>query len=138
MEQSLQLNRVTQLPKKGEKVIVLQLTDIQLHSNARPTQSVGGAIRRSIENNKPGRVFSSFETEKSDESQLALKMKMPFVMNDPALKQAIHDYQRQGYRVMLQIPKAGLPIMLGKDAQEFMRSTKGKRIIRKINKDKEY
>jgi hypothetical protein len=68
MEQSLQLNRVTQLPKKGEKVIVLELTDIQLHTNARPTQSVGGAIRRSIENNKPGRIFSSLE--KKQESVL--------------------------------------------------------------------
>jgi len=139
MEQSLQLNRVTQLPKKGEKVIVLELTDIQLHSNARPTQSVGGAIRRSIENNKPGRIFSSLEKkQESVTDQNSIEFSMPFVMNDPVLKQTIHDYQKQGYRVMIQISKSGLPIHLGKDAVDFMNSTRGKRILRKIEKDKDY
>lgn len=137
MEQSLQLNRVTQLPKKGEKVIILELTDIQLHSNARPTQSVGGAIRRSIENNKPGRIFSSLEKkQESSTDQNSIEFTMPFTMNDPVLKQTIHDYQQQGYRVLIQMPKSGLPIHLGKDAVEFMNSTRGKRILRKIKKDK--
>ncbi|HRY62403.1 MAG TPA: hypothetical protein P5056_01375 [Candidatus Paceibacterota bacterium] len=135
----MQLNRVTQLPKKGEKVIVLELTDIQLHSNARPTQSVGGAIRRSIENNKPGRIFSSLEKkQESVTDQNSIEFSMPFVMNDPVLKQTIHDYQKQGYRVMIQISKSGLPIHLGKDAVDFMNSTRGKRILRKIEKDKDY
>jgi hypothetical protein len=139
MEQRLQLNRVTQLPKKGEKVIVLKLTDIQLHSNARPTQSVGGAVRRSIENNKPGRIFSSLvKKQESVTNQNSIEFSMPFEMNDPVLKQTIHDYQKQGYRVMIQMPKSGLPIHLGKDAVDFMNSTRGKRILRKIKKDKEY
>ncbi len=139
MEQSLQLNRVTKLPKKGEKVIVLELTDIQLHSNARPTQSVGGAIRRSIENNKPGRIFSSLEKkQESVADQNSIEFSIPFVMNDPVLKQTIHEYQQQGYRVMIQMPKSGLPIHLGKDAVNFMNSARGKRILRKIKKDKEY
>ena len=139
MEQSLQLNRVTQLPKKGEKVIILELTDIQLHSNARPTQSVGGAIRRSIEKNKPGRIFSSFEKKQDlSNDQNSIAFKVPFVMNDPVLKQVISDYQKQGYRVMIQMPKTGLPIHLGKDAVDFVNSTKGKRILRKIKKDKDY
>lgn len=139
MEQSLQLNRVTQLPKKGEKVIVLELTDIQFHSNARPTQSVGGAIRRSIENNKPGRIFSSLEKNpESSTDQNSIAFSIPFAMNDPVLKQTIHDYQKQGYRVMIKMPKSGLPIHLGKDVVDFMNSTRGKRILRKIEKDKEY
>jgi hypothetical protein len=58
-------------------------------------------------------------------------------MNDPVLKQTIHDYQKQGYRVMIQMPKSGLPIHLGKDAVDFMNSTRGKRILRKIKKDKD-
>jgi hypothetical protein len=72
MEQSLQLNRVTQLPKKGEKVIVLELTDIQLHSNARPTQSVGGAIRRSIE--KTISLVVSFLLLRRSKNQLLIKI----------------------------------------------------------------
>jgi hypothetical protein len=61
---------------------------------------------------------------------------MPFAMNDPVLKQTIHDYQQQGYRVLIQMPKSGLPIHLGKEAVEFMNSTRGKRILRRIKKDK--
>lgn len=139
MEQSLQLNRITQLPKKGEKVIILELTDIQLHSNARPTQSVGGAIRRSIENSKPGRIFSSLEKKQElSNDNSSIEFSMPIAMNDPVLKQTIHDYQQQGYRVLIQAPKAGLPIHLGKDAVEFVNSTRGKRILRKMKRDKEY
>ena len=135
MEQILQLNKVTQLPKKGEKVIVLELTDIQLHTNARPTQSVGGVIQRSIEHNKPGRIFSSLEKrQESVADQNSIEFSMPFVMNDPVLKQTIHEYQKQGYRVMIQMPKSGLPIHLSKDAVDFMSSTRGKRILRKIKK----
>jgi hypothetical protein len=139
MEQKLQLNTVKKLPRKGEKVIILELTDIQLHSNARPTQSVGGAIRRSIENNKPGRIFSPIEKkEKLGTDQNSIKITMPFVMDDPVLTKAIYDYQQQGYRVMIRVPETGLPVYLGKDAENFMNSTKGKRILRKIKKDKGY
>lgn len=133
MEQILQLNKVTKPIKKGEKIIVLELTEIQLHTNARPTQSVGGAIQRSIEHNKPGRIFSSLE--KPQESSTSIKVKFPFEMNDPVLKQTIHDYQTQGYRVMLKVPKSGLPMYLGKDGVDFMNSTRAKRILRKIKKD---
>ncbi len=133
MEQILQLNKVTQLPKKGEKVIVLEITDIQLHTNARPTQSVGGVIQRSIEHNKPGRIFSSLE--KPQESSASIKVKFPFEMKDPVLKQTIHGYQTRGYRVMLKVPKSGLPMYLGKDGVDFMNSTRAKRILRKLKKD---
>lgn len=137
MEQRLQFNKVAQPFKKGEKIIILEITDIQLHSNARPTQSVGGAIRRSIENNKPGRIFSSLQTEQeSSANQNSIELTMSFAMNDPVLKQAIHDYQQQGYRVIIRMPHSGLPIRLGKDAVEFMNSTRGKRIWRKMEKDK--
>lgn len=133
MEQRLQLNKVTQPLKEGEKIVVLELTDIQLHTNARPTQSVGGAIQRSVEQNKPGRIFSSLE--KPQESSTSIKVKFPFEMNDPVLKQTIRDYQMQGYRVMLKVPESGLPVFLGKDSIDFMNSTRAKRILRRINKD---
>lgn len=133
MEQILQLNKVTRLPQKGDKVIVLEITDIQLHTNARPTQSVGGVIQRSMEQNKPGRIFSSLE--KPQESSASIKVKFPFEMNDPVLKQTIHDYQKQGYRVMFKVPESGLPVFLGKDSINFMNSTRAKRILRRINKE---
>lgn len=139
MEQQLQLNRVTEPPKKGERIIILQLTDIQLHSNARLTQSVGGAIRRSIENNKPGRIFSPLEKPTpSDVAKRSMTINLPFLTEDPVLKQTIHDYQQQGYRVMIRMPKVGLPVRLGEDSIQFMKSTKSRRILRRMKKDKDY
>ncbi|TXH01631.1 MAG: hypothetical protein E6P95_01460 [Candidatus Moraniibacteriota bacterium] len=137
MEQRLQLNKVTQLPKKGEKLIVLELTDVQLHTNVRPTKSIGGVVERSIDYKKPGRINSPLK--KPSESDIATKsipITLPFLMEDPSLKQAIHKYQQQGYRVMLKMPKEGLPIYLGKDAVDFMKSTTSRRLLRKIKRDK--
>lgn len=139
MEQKLQFNQVTQLPKKDEKVIILELTDIQLHSNARLTQSVGGAVERSIDHNKSGRIYSPLKKPSgSDIDQKSIPITLPFLMEDPTLKQAIYKYQQQGYRVMIKMPKEGLPIRLGKDAVDFMKSTTSRRLLRKINREKNH
>lgn len=136
MEQKLQLNKVTELPKKGEKVIVLELTDIQLHSNVRPTKSVGAVIERSIKHSEPGRIYSPLEKPKnSDISQNSIPFTLPFSMEDPTLKQTIQKYQQQGYRVLMKIPKEGLPVRLGKDAVDFMRSTTARRILRRVKRE---
>jgi len=138
MEQVLQLNRVKEMPKKGEKVIILELTDIQLHSNVLPTESIGNAVQRSIKNKKPGRIFSTLnKIRESGTDQNSIVFEVALAVNDPKLKQVVQDYQQQGYRVLIQKPKAGLPIYLGKDAEEFINSTRGRRILRKIRKDKE-
>lgn len=134
MEQILQLNRVTKPIKKGEKVIVLELTDIQLHMNARPTPSVGAVVQRSIEHNKEGRIFSPLQAPKSeDDDSNSIRVELPFGVNDPKLQEAVRHYQQLGYRVMLGVPKH-MPIKLGRDAEEFMKSKNGKRLIRGLEK----
>lgn len=137
MEQMLQLNRVTKPIKKGEKVIVLELTDIQLHMNARLTPSVGAVVQRSIEHNKQGRIFSSLPTPKpeSDDSN-SIHIELPFGASDPKLAEAVRHYQQLGYRVMLGVPKH-MPIKLGRDATEFMNSKNGQRLIRGLKKESE-
>ncbi len=134
MEQILQLNRVTKPIKKGEKVIVLVLTDIQLHMNARPTPSVGAVVQRSIEHNKPGRIFSPLQMPKlggSDENEIHVQL--PFGANDPKLQETVRHYKQLGYRVMLKVPPH-MPIKLGNDATQFMNSKNGKRLIRGMKK----
>lgn len=135
MEQILQLNRVTKPIKKSEKVIVLELTDIQLHMNARLTPSVGAVVQRSIEHNKEGRIFSPLQAPKpgSGDSN-SIHVELPFGVNDPKLQEAVRHYKKLGYRVMLQVPDH-MPIRLGKDAQEFMKSKNGKRLIRGLEKN---
>lgn len=135
MEQVLQLNRVTKPIQKGEKVIVLELTDIQLHMNARLTPSVGAVVQRSIEHNKEGRIFSSLPSPRSEDSDSnSIRVELPFGANDPKLAEAVRHYQQLGYRVMLGVPKH-MPIKLGRDAVEFMNSKNGKRLIRGLEKN---
>jgi len=136
MKQELQLTEVTKPIKKGEKIIILELTDIQLHSNARISKSTGDVIDRSIKNNKPGRIFSPLKNQTSSTDN-KMTFEIPFNMQDPSLHKMIADYQKQGYRVMIKKPTSGLPILLGKDAQEFMESKNGKRILRGIAKRKD-
>lgn len=134
MEQILQLNRVTKPIKKGEKVIVLELTDIQLHMNARPTPSVGAVVQRSIEHSKEGRIFSPLQAPKSEDGDSnSIHVELPFGVNDPKLQEAVCHYQQLGYRVMLGVPKH-MPIKLGRDVEEFMKSKNGKRLIRGLEK----
>ena len=134
MEQVLQLHRVTEPIKKGEKVIILELTDIQLHTNARSTQSVGGVVQRSIEQNKPGRIFSPLEAPNpASDAEQSIKVQLPFGVNDPKLQETICHYKHLGYRVMMRVPNH-MPIKLGKDAVEFMNSKNGKRVIRGLEK----
>lgn len=132
MEQMLQLNRVTKPIKQGEKIIILELTDIQLHMKSRPTKSIGGAVQRSIEHNQPGRVFSPLKMASGTKSN-ELTVQLPFAANDPKLQEAVRQYQQQGYRVMLKVPH-NLPIKLGKDATEFLGSKNGKRLLRGMEK----
>lgn len=134
MEQMLQLHRVTKPIKQGEKVLFLQLTDVQLHTNARPTTSVGGVVQRSIEHDKPGRVFSPLQlpqpTENGDNT---FSVSLPFVENDPKLKEVVGHYIGLGYRVMLVVPH-NLPVKLGNDAVQFLNSKNGKRLLRGMEK----
>lgn len=134
MEQILQLKPVSKPIKKGEKLIIIELTDIQLHMNARPTPSVGAVVQRSIEHSKEGRIFSPLQTPKSEDGDSnSIRVELPFGVNDPKLQEAVRYYQKLGYRVMLRVPEH-MPIKLGKDAQEFMNSKNGKRVIRGLKK----
>jgi hypothetical protein len=138
MEQKLQLNQVIKPFKKGEKIMILELTDFQLHMNGKPPKSVGKLIERSIDNKKPGRIFGPLNrlSKKSEQDKNTMKFQLPIDIDDSSLKEAVRKYQKQGYRVMIQKPKDSIPVKLGKDVEEFMNSKNGKRIIRGLAKNK--
>jgi len=136
MEERLELNEVTEL-KQGEKLLILDLTTIQLHTNARIAKSMGGVIERSVESKEEGRIFSPIDIKKGDVlNDSTLRVSLPFNIDDPSLKETVKKYQKQGYRVMIRKPKGGLPVCLGNDAKEFIDSKNGKRIIRGLAKKK--
>lgn len=130
MEPRIQLKRVTSIPH-GEKCLVLELTDIQLHTNARATQSAGKAIQRSVETNRPGRIFSPMivEDQSEDAQTRSFSTQLP---HDQATLAFVKGYNERGIRVFIQFPKRGLPVFAGKDTEEFVDSVKGQRILRRI------
>lgn len=133
MEPRLHLKQVTTIPQ-GEKCLVLELTDIQLHTNARATQSAGKAIQRSVETNRPGRIFSPIAVKsQSENAQMrSFSAQLPY---DQAMLDFVKGYNERGIRVFIQLPKRGLPVFAGKDTKEFVDSVKGHRILRRIREN---
>jgi hypothetical protein len=56
-------------------------------------------------------------------------------LNDPALRETIKNYNKQGRRVFIKMPEGALPIFAGKDTVEFTKSVKGKRAARRLMKN---
>jgi hypothetical protein len=139
MQQALQFTPYTR--KEGDKVKILQLTDLTLHtSNKRHTTSPGKKVERSFAKNAPERLYGSLETQKntnSDSSRMEIRSNIiEYIMQDPSILEYIKNEEAQGYTIVIEVPKEGLPIYLGKDAQEFIKSKKGKRILRRLDKNK--
>ncbi len=134
MEYQLKLNPVSAL-KKGVKYKIIRLTDIALHTAPKtPTPLVGKKIQKSFEENKPDRIYSHFEGNAVlDDRTLVISL----IKNDPDLMRMIKEEESKGYKVLIGLPKEGIPVFLGKDTVEFMNSKNGKRILRGIAKKKE-
>jgi hypothetical protein len=112
------------------------LTDIQLHTNARLTPSASKTIKRSIESNQPGRIFSPLKrTVEVIENNTVISIQELF--NPDQLKSLVQEYQKQGKRVFIAKPKNGIPAALGRDAVEFMNSVKGRRSLRRLEKEQQ-
>lgn len=130
MEQKIELK--TFIPTPGVKAVVLQITDIMLHSTAvPPTQDPGKKVKVSFERNIPGRVYSSISKEINPLGNFMDQLKQ-----DPVFMKTVQDYQNQGYKVLLQMPKEGVPVILGKDTTEFLQGKNGQRFLRGVVKKK--
>lgn len=112
--------------------IIIELTDIQLHTNARVTQSVGKTIERSIESKQPGRIFFSNEKHVRVLENNTVTFSAP-IFDPNQMYSMIDNYRKQGKRVFIRKPKE-MPIFAGKDTIEFMDSVKGKRVLRRLEK----
>jgi hypothetical protein len=119
--------------KAGFKYKIIQLTDFALHTNAmRSTQFPARKVKDSFETNESGRIYSSIE-KKHDTPKFPI---VDMLRNDPEFVQYIQDEEKDGYKILLAVPKAGIPVVLGKDTVDFMNSVKGKRILRRLYKNK--
>ncbi|MFW0862071.1 MAG: hypothetical protein ACKKL6_00585 [Candidatus Komeilibacteria bacterium] len=125
MEYELRIKKPKKGPNKND--IVLSITDIKLHTAYKRQSSTSKTIKKYIDNKEPGRIYRNIEELGKNESFLEL------IKNDPDLKSMIAEYEKQGKRVFIQVPKE-IPIYPSEDTKQFISSKKGKRIVRGIAK----
>lgn len=132
----LELNPISK-PKSG-KYTILQITDIKLHGNKRPTENQGKKIVKAIEKSQPVRTFHKLESvEQKDENSLTTKSDiLGFLFNDPYFSNYVKKEQAKGVTVILGLPEDGIPMFLADDAKEYMAGIKGNRQHRRIQKEK--
>lgn len=120
-------------PKDGQKYQIIHITDIMLHTAMKRSTSAGKKIKEAMETGKPGRVYSPVTPTDINNEQKTFAIQI--LQTDPEFVQMVHDYEAKGYKVLLSFPKEGIPIFAGEDTKEFMESTKGKRVIRRLAKE---
>jgi hypothetical protein len=119
----------------GMKYKVIHLTDIKLHTAPkRPTPSLGKKVRKSFQNNAPGRVYDNLP--KSLEIQNDSSFILHALQFDPDFVKMVQEEESRGYKVLISMPKGGIPLFLGEDTIEFLGSKNGKRFLRGLDKNK--
>jgi hypothetical protein len=121
--------------KDGVKYKVIQITDIAFHTAKKtPTPLVGKKIQEAFENKESSRIYSSMEDSTvSNNREFTLNL----IKNDPDIMRMIQEEEAKGYKILISLPKEGIPVVFGKDTVEFINSKNGKRILRGIAKKKE-
>ena len=116
-----------------QKCKVIEITDLHLHTNSnRPTLSVGKKFEESFETHAPGRFHNSFKKHEVEEKTGAFSFEIDL---GPDFRRMVEEEKAKGYKVIFKLPEGGAPVFLGKDAEEFMVSKKGKRILRRLDKE---
>ncbi len=132
MELNYRLELKPAVLKKGGKYRVIQITDIALHSSKKtPTPSVAKKIQKAFTTKKPDRIYGPLQASAvTGNSTLTLEL----LKQDPDFVKLVQDEEAKGYKVLISIPKKGIPIVPGKDTLEFMNSKNGKRVLRGLAK----
>lgn len=132
MEQQLQLKPFEKMP--GFKYKVLQITDITFHASHRqPSKAIAKNVNKSFTQNQPGR-FYGFKTEDLSDRESLIRILDQYIKTDPAFLKMVQEEQKNGVKLLLEIPTDNIPIKFGNDVKEFISSKNGQRVIRGLNK----
>jgi len=119
--------------KDGVKYRIIQMTDIALHtSEKRPTTSFVSKLRSLLQFKKPVRIYGSLQNQPNGNVP-----NLDSIKNNPELVKMIQEEEKKGYKVLISVPKTGVPVFPGKDTVGFINSKNGQRIIRGLAKNKD-
>lgn len=108
-----------------EEYIDISITNLQLHvTEPRKPSSVGRVIERSIQSKKEHRAYST-DIKKMDGDTFRL------IFHNPEIEKIIEKAEKEGKKVRFIMPKDGIPVYLGKDASEFIKSKRWQEILKK-------
>lgn len=132
---NLQVELQPFIAKGGQKYKIIQLTDIALHTvPKRATTSHGKKIAKSFDRMEPGRIYSPIgENAVAPDGSFNLEA----IKFDPEFLRMVQEAEADGYKVLLGVPKGGMPVVPGSDTVEFMKSKNGKRVLRGLAKEKD-
>ena len=120
--------------KDGLKYKVIKITDITLHTAEKhATTSPGKEVRRILDSDTAGRIYAPLQKQHSPEKGAPL---LDLLKADVEFVKLIQEEERKGYKILIQLPSEGIPLLAGKDTQEFIKSKNGKRAIRGLAKGK--
>jgi hypothetical protein len=121
--------------KNGVKYKIIQITDIAIHTAKKtPTSSITRKFQEAFTNDKPDRIYSKIEKPTISENGA---FTLDLLKTDPDFVKMVQEEELKGFKVMIALPKNGIPIFAGKDTVEFINSKNGKRIIRGLAKEKD-
>lgn len=120
--------------KDGQKYKVIHITDLAFHSAPKtPTPSLGKKIQKASIKEEPGRFYAPIDLSAIADPKAYVIERLK---QDPDFVKMVQEEEANGYKVLLSLPEAGIPQVLGKDTEEFLASKNGKRILRGIAKGK--
>lgn len=125
--------------KPGMKYRTILLTDITLHTSQKRPSTFGEKMKKAFNAfGIPGRAYQPMsKPELKKENPGAFKMGiLNHLQNDPEFIKYVTEEREKGVEIVIQIPKAGVPVLAGEDTVEFINSIKGKRILRRLAKEK--
>lgn len=102
------------------KDVDIVLTDITFHSTeaCHPTSFARG-VQKVITNGRPGRAYYNNSIKKLEDGNFRVELPML-----EGLQEVVEKAKAKGKRVRFFIPKKGLPMLLGEDAQEKVKALK--------------
>jgi hypothetical protein len=119
--------------KDGVKYRIIQMTDIALHtSKKRPTTSFVGKLRSLLQFKKPVRIYRLLQNQFNGNT-----FNIDNIKNNPELVKIIQEEEKKGYKVLISLPRTGIPIFPGEDTVDFINSKNGQRIMRGLAKNKD-